>query len=86
MFKRGFKMDAKREVTIDIHGMGVIEAKAYLLDFLDSSFSDYDSVKVIHGFKGGSALLNMVRNELNSKHVKNKILTLNNGITILVLK
>lgn len=72
--------------SIDLHGMTVEEAIIELSNFLDGLGRDVDEVTVIHGYKGGAAIKNMLRLEFRHKRVARKIYSLNQGITILQLK
>ena len=48
--------------------------------------SDDHEIVVIHGYHGGRALQNMVRNDLHSARILRRELSLNNGQTVLVLR
>jgi dsDNA-specific endonuclease/ATPase MutS2 len=72
---------------IDIHGMTVPEAKKLLEKTIMSLPNKYGQVTVIHGYQNGSRLQSMVRGKgFACKRVKQKILTLNQGETILILR
>lgn len=75
-----------REDRIDLHGMTVAEAEAELNFFLDYLEDDVDEVVVVHGYKQGSALLEMVRKSYEHPRIKQKLLSMNNGITTFLLK
>lgn len=73
-------------VTIDIHGMTLPEAKRHLERTLVSLPEQVGQVTVIHGYQAGQQLQNMVRKTLKCKRISRKLLTMNQGETILVLK
>lgn len=77
--KYGFTLE------VDIHGMRVLEAKKQLELLLGRCGPDVHEIVVVHGYRGGNALQNMVRNELRSPKIKQKILSLNQGETTLIL-
>lgn len=71
--------------TLDIHGMTVQEAEACIHKTISSLSKDYGQIQVIHGYRTGNRLQDMVRKKLKSPRVKQKLLTMNPGETILVL-
>lgn len=70
---------------IDIHGMTVNEAVSELNYFLEYVSDDTREVVVIHGYRQGKNLLQMVRNDFKHKKIKRKIVSMNPGITIFLL-
>lgn len=72
------------EYEIDIHGLSCPEAKKTLEKFL-SSCPPGCHVRVIHGFHAGNTLQKMVRHQLKHPRILRKILTSNQGETILFL-
>lgn len=77
--KYGFTLE------VDIHGMRVAEAKKQLELLLARCGKDVHEVVVIHGYHGGNALQDMVRSELRSPKIKQKLLSMNHGQTTLLL-
>lgn len=71
--------------TIDIHGMTAADAKRKLEQFIKTAPRNCE-VTIIHGCHGGKVLQNMVRKTLKHKRIKKKILSLNDGETILVIE
>ena len=69
--------DDKR-VTIDLHDMELLEAEYYLDKLFETLPEDIQEVVVIHGYRKGQVLLNMVRKDfckrqemlLNSADIK----------------
>ena len=78
--KFGYNLEA------DIHGMTVMEAKKALTDLLTKCDKATKEIDVIHGCHGGTALLNLVRKEFKHPRLVKRILSLNNGVTTLVIK
>ena len=73
-------------LTADLHGMQVAEAKTALERLISSADNGISEITVIHGYSGGQALANMVRNKLKHKRIERKILSMNQGETTLVIK
>lgn len=71
--------------TVDIHNYYVVEAKYYLERLLVNLPAEISEVVVIHGYRGGNDLMKMVRNELRSKRISRRFVSLNPGITSLIL-
>ena len=74
-------------VEVDIHNMTELEALKYLERYIASCNKDVSEIVVIHGFRSGTALKNMVRdrNKLRSKKIARRKVSLNPGETILEL-
>ena len=83
MYNLNFKDDEVK--IIDLHGMSKEEALNYLDNTIKYIDSNIKELIVIHGYKNGSILLNMVRKEFKHDKIKRKILWLNNGVTSLLL-
>ena len=83
MYNLNFKEDEVK--IIDLHGMSKEEALNYLDNTIKNIDSNIKELIVIHGYKNGSILLNMVRKEFKHDKIKRKILWLNNGVTSLLL-
>lgn len=73
-------------IEVDIHGMTVMEAKRALEKLLNSCESSTKEIDVIHGYTGGQALLNLVRKDLKHKRIVSRILSLNQGVTTLIIQ
>ena len=76
---------SNRKVEIDIHNMHREEAKKFLEHYLSTVNGSIKEVVVIHGYTSGTVLQQMVRNSLKSKRIRQKVLSLNPGVTILLL-
>lgn len=72
---------------IDIHGLTEQVAIKTLEKFIVLCDKSVTEVIVIHGFRSGSVLKDMVRNsnKLRSKRIKRRNISLNQGETILEL-
>ena len=74
-----------RTYIIDIHGEEKRVAIKKIQKLLSSISDDYREVRIIHGYRAGNVLQISVRSELKHYRIKQKILTMNQGETILVL-
>ena len=72
--------------TVDIHNYKIEEAKKYLERLIVSINPEIKEIFVIHGYHRGDALQNMVRNDLKSKRISKRILSLNPGVTSLIIE
>lgn len=72
-------------MTVDIHGLRVRQARNELQRIIRAAPEDIREIVVVHGYHGGSALMDMVRNELSSPRIQQKLLSMNNGQTTLIL-
>ena len=73
-------------ITADLHGMQVAEAKTALERLISSADKSVTVITVIHGYAGGQALKNMVQKKLSHPRIKQKILSMNQGETSLLIK
>lgn len=73
-------------LEVDIHGLTVMEAKRELERLINTADKNVTEITVIHGYTGGKALQNLVRNELRHRRIKRRILSMNQGITSLVIE
>ncbi len=71
----------KTTVEINLHGLTTADAKRKLEQFLSRLPASVTEVIVIHGYHGGQALGNMVRQRLKHPRIRAKILCLNPGET-----
>ena len=77
--------DEKNKMTIDLHNMNMLEAWSYIDNCVNFAPSNIKEIVVIHGYNSGKNILNMVRKEYKNNKVLRKYLSLNNGITSLIL-
>ncbi len=75
-------------LTIDIHGLTVREAKTTVEKFIAKAPKDCESITVIHGYHSGTELKELIqsRNGIRSKRIERKRYTLNQGETIYILR
>lgn len=74
------------KLEINLHDMQVLEAEYYLDKFITTAPQNIKEIIVIHGYKKGQALLNMVRKDFKHPRLKEKVIPYNKGITLLFLK
>lgn len=72
-------------IKIDLHGQTVDSARRLITARLKALPPDVREVEVVHGYHGGTALQEMVRRYKNAK-IERKILGLNQGTTVFVIK
>lgn len=71
--------------TVDLHGH-TTESARQLLDFtLKTLPPDARELEVIHGYRQGTALREMVR-KYRHRRIERKILSMNQGSTVFVIK
>lgn len=75
-----------QKVEVDIHNMTRDQAQRYLEQFLSRLDGSVKEVTVIHGHTSGTVLREMVQKSLRHPRIQSKYMSLNPGITILVLK
>jgi DNA-nicking Smr family endonuclease len=75
-------------VEVDVHGMNKYQAKTYLDSQIRRAGKEVYRIRVIHGYRGGTELKDMIRQEYGRKHPKILRLEigLNPGETDLVLR
>ncbi len=71
---------------VDIHGMMESEAKKHLERYIVSLSKGNHEVRVIHGYKGGQVLKNMVRFKLKSKRIARVRASINPGESFIDIK
>lgn len=72
-------------IEIDLHGYTVESARSLITNILKNLPKDVREVSIIHGYHSGTALRNMVNSYKNAK-IERKILGLNQGVTIFIIK
>ena len=71
--------------TIDLHGCSQSEAKVKLDHFLKGTSFLTKEITIVHGYSS-TILLNNERNKYSHPRIERKILTLNKGETVFILK
>lgn len=79
-------LSEKERMTVNLHEMRVSEARQWLEAKVSRAPREIREIVVIHGYRGGTALQNMVRKSFRHPRVRQVILGLNPGETILILK
>ena len=72
-------------VEINLHDMQVLEAEYYLDKLFETLPDDVEEVVVIHGYRKGQVLLNMVRKDFKHPRIKQKVIPINKGITLFLV-
>ena len=81
-----FGLTEKQVMTVNLHQMNTAQAKDWLYQKVSSAPREIREIEVIHGFHGGTALQNMVRKSFCHPRVRSKVIPLNQGSTILILR
>ena len=74
------------KIVVDLHDMQEQEARFYLEKAIDTAEDKIKEIVVIHGYRQGQIILNMVRNEFKHKRIDRKEIPYNKGITLIYLK
>lgn len=77
--------DSER-ITVDLHNMEENEARFFLERAIDTAEPKIKEVVVIHGYRKGQVILNMVRKDFNHERIEKKVIPYNKGITLIYLK
>ncbi len=80
------QFSSAQKVEVDIHHMTCEQAKAHLERVLSRLDGSVREVTVIHGYTGGTVLQEMVRNRLKHPRIRSKVVGLNQGVTLLILR
>lgn len=73
-------------MTVDIHEMNAVDAKKYLERLLATCPGEIKEIEIIHGYRGGSSLMETVRTGVRSKRIARRVLSMNPGVTSYFLK
>ena len=71
-------------VEVDVHGLGLEDARAEVLYYLNTVDVDVKGFLVVHGYHKGTATKNWIRNEFADPRVI-KIINAQAGATLLLL-
>ena len=74
-----------KRISIDLHNMELLEAEYYLNKLFETLPKDILEVVVIHGYRKGHILLDMVRKDFKHPRIKKKVIPFNKGITLFLL-
>ncbi len=72
-------------LKIDLHQYTVSDAKQKLQQTISVASPEVREIVVIHGYHRGTALRDMVRKDFKNKRVARKYISLNDGVTSLIL-
>lgn len=64
-------------ITIDLHNMEENEARFFLERAIDTAEPKIKEIVVIHGYRQGQVILNMVRKDFTHKRIEKKIIPFN---------
>ena len=73
-------------MVIDLHGFTVYDGKKYLTQQVLSAPPIIREIVVVHGYHRGTAMMNMVRNDFKCRRISRKYISMNPGITSLIMK
>lgn len=76
----------EEKIILDLHDMQEDEARFYLERAIETAESKVKEIVVIHGYRKGQTILNMVRKEFNHKKIEKKVVPYNKGVTLIYLK
>lgn len=76
----------EEKIILDLHDMQEDEARYYLEKAIDTAEPKIKEIVVIHGYRKGQIILNMVRKEFKHKKIERKEIPFNKGITLIYLK
>ena len=74
------------KTILDLHNMEVEEARFYLEKAIDTAEYKIKEIVVVHGYRKGQTILNMVRREFKHKRIERKVIPYNKGMTLIYLK
>ena len=80
-----FITDEER-IILDLHDMQEDEARYYLEKAIDTAETKIKEIVVVHGYRKGQTILNMVRKEFKHKKIERKEIPYNKGVTLIYLK
>jgi len=81
-----FLISDEERIIVDLHDMQEAEARFYLEKAIDTAEEKIKEVVVIHGYRQGQVILNMVRKQFTHKRIDRKIIPYNKGVTLFLLK
>lgn len=76
----------EEKIILDLHDMQEDEARYYLEKAIDTAEPKIKEIVVVHGYRKGQTILNMVRKEFKHKKIERKEIPFNKGITLIYLK
>lgn len=76
----------EERIILDLHDMQEDEARFYLERAIETAEAKIKEIVVVHGYRKGQTILNMVRNEFKHKRIERKEIPFNKGVTLIYLK
>lgn len=76
----------EERIILDLHDMQEDEARFYLERAIETAELKIKEIVVIHGYRKGQTILNMVRKEFKHKRIERKEIPFNKGVTLIYLK
>lgn len=76
----------EEKIVLDLHDMQEDEARYYLEKAIDTAEPKIKEIVVVHGYRKGQTILNMVRKEFKHKKIERKEIPYNKGVTLIYLK
>ena len=76
----------EERIILDLHDMQEDEARFYLERAIDTAEEKIKEIVVVHGYRKGQTILNMVRKEFKHKRIERKEIPYNKGVTLIYLK
>ena len=73
-------------ITVDLHNLHVFQASNCLDEVIRNAPDSVKEIKVVHGYRNGTALMDFIRKEYRNSRVKIKVISMNRGVTSLILK
>ena len=80
-----FITDEER-IILDLHDMEENEARFFLERAIETAEYKIKEIVVVHGYRKGQAILNMVRKDFKHNRIEKKVVPFNKGITLIYLK
>jgi len=74
------------KIILDLHDMQLEEARFYLEKAIDTAEDKIKEIVVVHGYRKGQTILNMVRKDFKHKRIERKVASYNKGVTLIYLK
>ena len=68
-------------LELDLHGMNAYQAKIAIDSTLKKAKGGTYRIRLIHGYRGGSSLMETVRTGVRSKRIARRCVSLNPGVT-----
>ena len=74
------------KIIVDLHDMEENEARFFLEKAIETAEPKIKEIVVIHGYRQGQVILNMVRKDFNHKKIEKKVIPFNKRNDINIAK